>query len=275
MTTVKISDFITIGEKKIYYEMAGEGETLVLGHAGFVDSRMWNDQWEVFAKHFRVIRFDMCGYGQSDPATEPILRYEELLQVLTQLEVEQAHFIGCSLSGEAVLDFALEYPEKVLSLVIVNSAPSGFKTQGDPPPYMMEMIEALQQGEVERASELQIRIWIDGMYREANEVDSDIRERASEMNLIAVRNNTWFIADMQSAPLDPPAITRLDEVECPVLAIIGGLDHPEIHRAIDMIVAGIDKAQKAVITESAHLPNMEKPTEFNELVLNFLNVDRQ
>lgn len=268
---VKTGEFVRIGARNFYYEIAGAGETVVLGHAGFVDSGMWDDQWEVFSQQYRVLRFDMCGFGRSDPATAPLSRREDLFALLTQLGVEKAHFIGSSMNGEVMLDFALEHPEMVRSVVTVDGVPSGFQMQGDPPPHMMEMFGALQQGDVERASELQVRIWIDGMYRQPDQVNRDVRGRASAMNLIPVRNNTAFIADMQPVnPLNPPAISRLNAINCPVLAIVGALDHPEIIRAADVMVAEIDNAQKVIINDTGHLPNMEKPAEFNDIVLKFL-----
>ena len=49
----------------LYYEIAGEGPSLVLAHAGFVDRRMWDDQFLVFAQHYRVVRYDRRGFGNS------------------------------------------------------------------------------------------------------------------------------------------------------------------------------------------------------------------
>lgn len=254
------------------YEIAGQGETVILGHAGFVDSRMWDSQWDAFAEKYRVVRFDMQGYGQSTPATQPISRSEELLSLMDTVNIEKAHLVGCSLSGEAYIDFAIKHPEKVLSLTVINATPSGFEMHGEPPRYMMEMFGAMQQGDIDTASELQIRIWIDGMYREPDEVDSNVRQKAGEMNKIAVENNTFFIADSQSVnPLTPPAIERLHKIVCPTLIINGGLDHPEMMRAAEMMANEIPNANHQTIKAAAHLPNMEKPEIFNQIVLDFLD----
>ena len=96
--------------------------------------------------------------------------------------------MGSSLSGAAYIDFALTHPEKVASLTVVNAAPNGFEMQGEPPRYMMEMFGAMQQGDFEAASELQLRIWLDGIYREADDLNSDLRQKVSEMNKIAVQS---------------------------------------------------------------------------------------
>ena len=66
------------------------------------------------------------------------------------------------------------------------------------------------------------------------------------------------------------AVQRLNEIHIPTLLVAGGLDHPEILRAADLMASHIPDAKKAVIPDAAHLPNMEKAAEFNQIVLNFL-----
>ena len=265
------SGYVQVDGGKLYYEMAGEGETVVLVHAGFVDSGMWDGQFEEFAKQYRVIQYDMRGFGKSDVATGPVCRRADLYGVLTALGIEEAHLIGCSIGGETVIDFALEHPEIVKSLVVVSATPSGFEMQGEPPPFLLEMMGAIQEGNLEYASELQVRIWVDGMFREPEPVNTDIREQAAEMNWIAVKNGTWMIADLQPlTPLHPPAIGRLGELSVPTLIMAGALDHTEISRAADVMVTEIKGAEKVILDSAAHVPMMEKAMEFNRAVLDFL-----
>ncbi len=262
---------LEIEGEQLYYEVAGAGPVLVLGHAGFVDNRMWDDQWAEFAQQYRVIRYDMRGYGKSDPVRGPVARGADLARLLTHLDVERAILVGCSMSGEAMLDYMLEHPDQVAALVLVNSVPSGFEMQGAPPPEIMEMIGALQQGDLARVAELQLRIWIDGPTRHADQVDATVRARAGEMNKIAVQNNTWATADAQPAdPLDPPAVSRLAQVRVPTLVVAGALDYAENLRAADLLAAEIPNAQKVVLAHSADVPSMEQPVEFNRAVLDFL-----
>lgn len=256
----------------LHYEVKGEGPVVVLGHAGFVDSRMWDAQWDTFTKHYRVIRYDMRGYGQSGVVTGPVARRKELLNLLQTLNVDRAHLVGSSLSGAVFLDLALDQPQMVRSLTTVSAVPNGFKMQGEPPRYMMEMFAAWQQGDFEQVTELQTRIWIDGIHREPDQVDSQLRQKAATMSAIPVQYQTMLIADSQPVdPLDPPATTRLHEIGCPVLVVDGGLDHPEVHRASELLTAEILNARRITISDTAHMPSMEKPTEFNRIVLDFLN----
>ncbi len=264
--------YADLGNGRLYYGMRGEGETVVLSHAGFVDSRMWDDQWDAFAARYRAIRFDMRGFGKSDPAAEPVCRREDLRRLLENLGVERAAFVGCSLSDEVVIDYALEHPERVWALVVVSAAPGGFEMQGEMPPELMELFAAMQQGDLARASELQNRIWIDGPFRQPEQVSAPVRRRAAEMNRIALESQTMRIADAHPAcPLDPPAAQRLSEIDAPTLLIAGALDNAEIVRAAEFMRAAIPNAEKIVMPDCAHLPNMEQPEAFNRHVLEFLD----
>jgi pimeloyl-ACP methyl ester carboxylesterase len=270
--TKTTTGYIDLDDGKMYYEMAGDGETLVLGHAGFVDSRMWDAQWDAFTQKYKVIRYDMLGYGRSDPTIGPRNRRYDLAQLLNHLHVERAALLGCSMGGNIMIDVALEHPEMVSALIPVSSAPSGFQLQGDPPPHLLEMIAASQQGDTARASELQLRIWVDGPYRQPEQVGPLVRQHAAEMNLIPVRRNTWLFADSQPInQLNPPAIDRLDAIHIPTLIMAGALDHPELLRAADLMADAIKGAKKHILSDSAHVPSMEKPAEFTQVVLNFLD----
>lgn len=266
------SGYADIGDGKLYYEIEGKGEVLVLIHAGFVDSGMWDGQWEAFTRYYRVLRFDMRGFGKSDPATGPVSRRQDLYRLLQELGIKHAHLLGCSMGGETAIDFTLENPEMVLSLIVVSGIPGGFEMRGEPPSEILEMLQALEQGDLDRVSDLQIRLWVDGPFRQPEEVNPLVREHAAEMNRIAVKNGTWATADANPLnPLTPPAAGRLAEISVPVLIIAGSLDNPEILRAADLLANEINGAKKAVMPDSTHVPNMEKPEEFNKIVLDFLN----
>ncbi len=264
-------DTMILDGARIYYEMTGQGDALLLAHAGFVDSRMWDEQMAFFARHYRVIRFDMCGYGRSDPAQGPVVRRDEISSLLKHLGIPKAVLLGCSMGGANVLDFALEHPDRAQALILVSTVPDGFEMQGEPPPALMEMIAALQQNDLQRASELQIQLWVDGMFRKPEQVDPLVRQRAAEMNRIAVANQTFLKADMQPLhPLDPPAANRLKEIRVPTLVIAGALDHPEILRAANFMEQEIPSTKTCVFPSSAHMLNMEQPEAFNRVVFDFL-----
>ncbi len=264
-------EYFGLEDGQLYYEMAGDGFPLVLSHAAFLDSRMFDDLWEPLAQQFRVIRYDMRGYGRSSPARGPLCRRADLNELLRYLGITRAHFVGCSNGGQISLDLALEQPELVGSLTLVDSTPSGFEPQGAPPRYLFEMFDAAQRGDTDLANELQIRIWLDGESRDPEQVDPGICKRALEMNRIPVMQKTFFVADTQPLqPLVPSALTRLEQVTCPTLVVVGSLDHSEVLRAAEEMSARIPHARKVTLEGTGHVPSYEKPKDFLLQLLKFL-----
>ena len=86
------------------------------------------------------------------------------------------------------------------------------------------------------------------------------------MSLTALPN-----AFVKEVPLEPAALERLHELATPSLVIVGELDDESITTIGELLAKRIPGARKEVISETAHLPNMEKPEEFNRMVLAFLN----
>jgi pimeloyl-ACP methyl ester carboxylesterase len=232
---------------------------------------MFDGIWETLVRQFRVIRYDMRGFGKSDPVTGPVCRRDDLTCLLDHLGISQAHLVGCSIGGEISLDLALERPGLVKSITLVDSTPSGFDMQGEPPRYLFEMFNAVQNGDVDHGSELQIRIWLDGQFREPDQMNIELRKKALEMNRNPVERKTFLIADTRPArPLTPPAITRLEDVKCPALIIAGSLENSEVLRAAKEMSTRIPGAKQIIMEGCAHVPAYEKPEVFLSHLMSFL-----
>ena len=145
---------IKLGDGNVYCEIVGEGAPFVFLHAAPFDSRMWDEQWRDFRQHYQVIRYDLRGLGKSGPLEGPISHRQELYRVLNAMGVERATLIGCSVSGETILDAALDRPELISALIIVSAVPGGFELQGEPPKELMQILAEVEQGDVDLASEL-------------------------------------------------------------------------------------------------------------------------
>jgi pimeloyl-ACP methyl ester carboxylesterase len=254
----------------LYYEIAGDGEPIILIHAGIANSQMWDAQWQALAEHYQVVRYDMRGYGRSEDSRESSTHRQDLVDLMAELGIEKAHLIGCSLGGEIALDMALKQPERVASLILYSATPGGFEMQGAPPQAVFDMIAALQVGDMVGAARAQNEMSVIGVNRTPGSVDATVREQIFQMTRLAFeRGNTMPTA---GDALTPPAVERLGEVNAPTLLIVGGADHSELHRAAEQMASGIPHAQKQVVVveNAAHLPNMEHPERFNEVVLDFL-----
>ena len=263
------SGMAEVNGTRLYYEVAGEGHPLVLIHAGIADSRMWDDQLDVFAQRYRVIRYDLRGFGRSEVSPGPYTLRDDLLGLLRFLGVERTYLVGVSIGGGLAIDFTLEHPEMVDALIPVAAGVGGLpRSEEDNAPFD-EVEAAIKAGDLARANELEIGLWVVGTRRTADQVDARVRQRALEMN----GDSFARLAENEQAqpqPLDPPAYGRLGEIYAPTLVIVGDEDLPEVMRAADALAANIAGARKVVMHGAAHLPNMEHPAEFNRLVLDFL-----
>jgi pimeloyl-ACP methyl ester carboxylesterase len=261
-----IHSFVLPGLGRIHAESDGTGPAVVFVHADFVDGRMW-DGVRAQLGVYRTVAYDKLGFGRSDPATGPVVRRRELAAVIDALGLGAIHLVGCSNGGQQALDYALEHPDRVLSLTLINSSPSGWAPQGKPPALIMEMIAAIQRGDLAAASELQLRIWFDGPDRHKSGFKGGLllaRELAGEMNRACVDRGTFFLADAEPPePLDPPALDRLAEVTIPTLVIDGRWDWAENRRASRLLAAM--RGARLVEVDAAHVPPLEDPIGVAEL----------
>lgn len=262
--------FITINQASLYYETTGMGTPLVLLHAGVADSRMWDTQVRDFAPHYRVIRYDLRGFGKSKVPPNHFAQHEELAQLFAHLRVTRAHVLGISYGGKVALDFTLAHPDLVEKLVLVAPSVSGDKPSAEVVTFYDAEEEALNAEDLGRATEINLRMWVDGPRREAHEVDPAVRELVREMQYHAFQ--TIFPEEAVELDLEPPALERLNEVRVPALIIVGDYDVQakiDLARQLQERIAG---AQLAVVPGVAHMVNMEAPARFNQLVLDFLKV---
>ena len=105
---------------QLYYEVQGEGPPLVLLHAGGMDSKMWDAQFNDLSQQFRVVRYDLRGFGRSSIPEQSFYPVDDLYQLMQHLGLKRASLIGLSMGSGVALNFALEYPEMVEKLVLVS-----------------------------------------------------------------------------------------------------------------------------------------------------------
>lgn len=260
--------FLDVQTASLYYEVAGAGHPLLLLHAGIADSRMWDDQFPIFAQHYRTMRYDLRGFGQSRWEAGPFAAYEDPMALFDLLDVQKAHVIGISLGANIALDFALAHPERVASLILVAPGVGGTQPSEQIRRFFQEEDALIEKGDLSAATELNLRLWVDGPQRTPAQVNPTVRQRVYEMQYHAFTIPMPEGADEQE--LQPPAITRLAEVHVPTLIIVGDLDLPDKLELTEQLARSIPGARSEIIAGAAHMVSMEQPQEFNRIVLDFL-----
>ncbi len=265
MTT---TSFAEIDGIRLAYDVAGSGPPLVLLHAGIVDRRMWDDVVPLLTDLATVIRFDARGFGEtSRPPDGEFARWDDLFSVMDAAGVDKAHLVGVSQGAETALDAALTSPDRVAKLLMCGAGMRGWPWRDELNARWQAEVAAWERGDLDGCAEESIVTWFDGPQRLAIEVDPTIRRRAWEMQRLAIdQENDDAIA---RAP-EPPSSERLGEVRAETMVAVGELDQPDMIDIAARLAADIPDARHVVLPGVAHLPPMERPAEFGQLVRQFI-----
>jgi 3-oxoadipate enol-lactonase len=251
--------------------VAGAGPPVVLLHSALGGRSLWDEQLEPFAEQHRVVRYDARGFGDSLLPGGAFSFVEDLCAILEHLGIQKAALVGDSLGGKTAVEAAILHPERVSALVLANSALSGHEPSPELAAYDAEEDALLDAGKLDEAVELNLRMWL------GPDVDPDVRTLVGEAQR---RSFETILAAYEREPPpgpvawldDPPAAERLAEIGQPTLVVLGEADVDDFHAIADRLVAGIPDARKAVIQGAGHHPGLERPEEFNRVVLGFLQL---
>jgi 3-oxoadipate enol-lactonase len=228
----------------------------ILLHAGIADSRMYRQQVQMLVP---ARALDLPGFGTTplEPGS-----LDDRAFVRDALPDEPVTLIGTSLGGRIALELTLEAPDRVVALVLVGPGLPDHAWSAQVRAFGAEEEEALERGDLDAAVEANVRLWL------ADEVDPEVRALVAEM-----QRNAFVLQqghDYKDVPLEPPASERLADVQAPTLVVTGEEDVRDIHEIADKLVAGIPGAEHATIAGAGHLPSLERPDEFDRVVLGFL-----
>ena len=255
--------FIQTNNIQSYYETHGQGDALVFVHGLGSSSQDWKFQTAFFSKSFQVITYDVRGHGQSEKAKGPYsvpLFAEDLALLLDELGVKKAHIVGLSMGGWIAFQFGLDYPERTRSLTIVNSwADMRLKTLQD------------WKGYIQRA----IIFRLFNMRKIGEVLGSKLFIKPEQKDLLNEFIENWaknhkpsYMASFH-AGIGWSVEDRLGEITAPVLVIAADEDYTPISTK-QAYVDKLPNARLAVIEDSRHATSVERPDEFNRVLLAFL-----
>lgn len=256
------SGYVNVDGGKLFYEIAGRGNNIVLLHDGMVHREIWDEQFLLLAKNFRVTRYDRREFGKS---TDPVGQYsqiEDLNQVFTQLSIDNAIVFGMSAGGGLAIDFTLKYPERVTALVLVGAVVSGYGYSN----HMITRGGNIKSFEMFSDLHKTIEYFVMDDPYEIYHENVKVKERIMKLMM----NNLHQPNGGVIMPPDRPAARFLSEIKIPVLVIVGEYDIPDVHAHAGVIHFGIQNARRVVILNSGHLVPMEQPEDFNASVLEFI-----
>lgn len=252
---------------------AGNTPILLL-HAGVADRRMWEPVWSRVAERRDVVRLDLPGFGGSATRpTEPLSPSRDVLDTLDDLGIDRAHLVGASFGAGVAVEVALSAPRRVGSLLLAS--PGGaLIAEATPALRAFAAAEdaAWAADDLDAAVEANLATWVDGPGQPADRVEAGVRTAVGQMQRRAFEIAAAWEQEgpIEEDELDPPALERLGEIGCPTLVLSGALDLDAIRLAAGAVVGGIAGARELVWPEVAHLPSLERPEAFADLLEEWL-----
>lgn len=248
----------------MHYDMAGEGEPLLLLHGLGSRSEDWAFQVPAFARHYRVITADMRGHGRTSKPPGPYsvsMMADDVAGLLDALGVDAAHFVGLSMGGMIAFQFTVDRPERVRSLVIVNSGPALVaRTLRERWQVTQRLALARLFGPGRTAVFLSQRLF-------PKPEQGDLREQFITQ---WTQNDRYAYLAAMRALVGWSVLDGIDAIRCPTLIISGDRDYTPVE-AKRGYTARIPGARLEVIADSGHATPIDQPERFNELVLAFLS----
>ncbi len=253
----------------IAYDRAGPrgGTPLVLLHAGVADRRMWDPVWASLTAARDCVRLDLRGFGESDRApTTGLDPARDVRDTLDHLGVARAHLVGASFGSGVAVELALTDPGRVASLLL---APPGGSLLAELTPDLQAFLDAersaLAADDLDAAVRANVDTWLVGPGRNRDEVPPALVEAVGAMQRRAFEvDATWD--EVEEVELDPPALDRLGELAGPVHVLVGDLDLLTTADAARRLCAAVPQARRTDWAGVAHLPSLERPTDFADLV---------
>lgn len=138
---------------QLHYQIAGEGQPLVLLHGLFGSADNWGSIARHFAQHFRVISIDLRNHGRSphNESQSYTDMADDLLQLCGSLGLEQIYLLGHSLGGKVAMQFATLYPELVSKLIVVDMA---MRAYADEHTQLMDAMQAVDLSQMQSRSDV-------------------------------------------------------------------------------------------------------------------------
>jgi 3-oxoadipate enol-lactonase len=257
---------IKVNDINLYYELHGpdNADVIVLSNGIFMSTASWAYQIAALKKHFRVLVYDCRGMWKSEhPAGAYSMEQhaDDLADLLRGLGIEKAHIAGISYGGEISMIFAIKYSEMVRSLIVSSSV-----SQIDP------LLEAIGQS------------WVGALQTHDGDtlfnvtLPYNFSERYINVNKAPLANSAKRYAQMDFASVSElmAAFMKLDitddlkKITSPTMVIVGEEDILKSRKYSEIIAHEIPNAELVIIPHAAHAVCLEKPGEFNSVVLGFV-----
>jgi len=255
--------FAQLPDGQIHYEWSGPAQAPILVFSNSLGTtyRMWDDQVDSFAQHFRVLRYDTRGHGESSITPGPYTIEQlgwDLVRTLDALGLQRVYFCGLSMGGMTGMFLGSKTPQRFHKIVLCNTAAKIGTLE-----TWNSRIEAVQKGGMKSVASTVIERWFTPEYRRSHPV-----ETAAALQMLENTNPEGYIANC-AAVRNFDHRQTLGEIKVPAL-IVSGTHDPVTPPVEGQFLAKRIPAAEYTELRASHLSNIEARDEFNRQVLKFL-----
>jgi 3-oxoadipate enol-lactonase len=255
--------FAQLDDARLHYELSGPSEAtaLVLSNSLGSNLSMWDPQVPRFSKHFRVLRYDTRGHGQSSVTPGPYTIEQlsrDVLSLLDTLHLSHVHFCGLSMGGSTGMWLAIHAPERLKRLVLCNTA-----AKIGTPEIWNPRMESVRQGGVKAISTGVVGRWFSQDYRAKFPMLA-----TTVLGMLESTDTQGYLANA-AAIRDFDAREAIKAIRLPTLVISGTHDVSTTVADARYLAENIPGACYAELN-AAHLSNIEQSDQFTSEVLHFL-----
>jgi pimeloyl-ACP methyl ester carboxylesterase len=251
---------------ELYYELSGpeDAPVLVLSNGIMMSTASWGFQKDALSPHLRVLLYDCRGMWQSEHPEGPYSmaqHADDLAGLLDGLGIERAHIGGISYGAEISMTFALRYPEKTQSLIVIDGVSEIHPLlRGQTMPWLM----AAERNDPELLLKTSYHMNFAEDWIRANQafIDSSV-ERYAELDMAA-------LIRLMKAFYDVDFTDELPQIDAPTLVIAGEEDLIKGRDYAEIIAAQIPGSESVLVPGSGHALCLEKPDVLNTLLLGFV-----
>ncbi|MCX2678673.1 alpha/beta hydrolase [Galbibacter sp. EGI 63066] len=269
---------IDVGDARLYYEIVGSGEPVILLHGYPLDNRMWDVQFKKLSDKYQTIRYDLRGYGKSDMPVEEghYLHAEDLKALMDSLKIDKAHLVGLSLGAFVATDFMALYPERLFSVTVTGGAiyevpgPNVLLSSGEIAERRKKIVEINHKG-LDTYKKEWLSYLLKNTGSQGKQIESDLKEMISDWSGWQVRHigpKLLLGSSVKKKLMDK-------QPEVPLLILMGMADCKESQNSMLELANLFSSVNITYLNDAGHISNMEQPESFNKALLLFLEKNSQ
>jgi pimeloyl-ACP methyl ester carboxylesterase len=251
-------DVVEVGEARIAVSVEGDGPDLVLVHAGVADMRMWDSLVALVGHRFRVIRFDMRGFGRTEAPAAEFSPAADLAAVIDATGARLPPLVGASFGGHVALEHAAVAWHTLDRLVLLDAPLFDHPWSERIEAFDAAETAAFERGDLDAATEVNVDMW-------AGRSSREVRELVREMQRHAFAKQA--AAEPEPVELEPPVGERLSTIAVRTEVVHGEHDADDFRAIAERLAAQMPDTRLHRIDGAGHLPALDQPGAVAELLL--------